>query len=329
MISKLLSLGAAIFLLSACACSAKPSLALIRSIPLPDVRGRIDHFAMDAQNQRLFLAALGNGTVEVVDLTAARRTYTITNFSTPQGLAYVSEANRLFIANGGNGTVQMLDGTSFKTLKTIGQLPDSDNVRYDPKAGLIYVGYGDGALSIIGATNGELIASIPLAGHPESFQLEQNGNRIFVNVPDANQIAVVDRDKRAVITTWPMTKFHSNFPMALDESNHRLFIGCRHPARLLVLDTATGMEVSSAEISGDTDDVFYDAARKRLYLSCGEGFIDVLDQKTPNAYQLREKIPSRAGARTSFFSPELKQFYLAVPQHGKKEAEIQVYKEAN
>jgi DNA-binding beta-propeller fold protein YncE len=286
--------------------------ALVKTIPLPDVRGRIDHFAMDTQGQRLFMAALGNDTVEVIDLMAGRRIHTIGDCSTPQGLAYVPGINRLFIANGGSGTVNMLDGMDFKVLKRLGDLPDADNVRYDAKAGLIYVGDGDGELTVIGATNGEFVAKIPLAGHPESFQLEKNGNRIFVNVPDANQIAVVDRDKRAIITTWPMEKFRSNFPMALDEANHRLFVGCRHPARLVVLDTANGRKISDVEISGDTDDVFYDASLKRIYASCGGGFIDVINQRDPDKYELWNRIPTVSGARTSFFSPEQKEFYLAV-----------------
>lgn len=288
------------------------ALSLVKTIPLSDVRGRIDHFALDAKGQRLFVAALGNDTVEVIDLSAGKRLYSIGDCSTPQGVAFVSGANRLFIANGGSGTVKMLDGADFKTLKSIGDLPDADNVRYDANAGLIYVGYGGGALAVIGATNGELITSIKLAGHPESFQLEKSGNRIFVNVPDENQITVVDREKRAVIATWPMKEYRSNFPMALDEANHRLFVGCRHPARLVVLDTANGREVSNVEIASDTDDVFYDADRKQVYVSCGGGFIDVIAQREADKYELRERIPTVSGARTSFLSPNRNEFYLAV-----------------
>lgn len=287
-------------------------LALIQTIPLPDVRGRIDHFALDVQGRRLFMAALGNDTVEVFDLAPAKRLRTIGSCSTPQGLVYVPGANRLFIANGGSGSVQMLDGTNFSVLKTLEHLPDADNVRHDAKAGLIYVGYGDGALAVIGATNGELVATIPLAGHPESFQLEQDGSRIFVNVPDARQIAVVDRHQRAVIATWPMKEFHSNFPMALDEKNHRLFVGCRSPARLVVLDTATGKPVTDMKISSDTDDVFYDASRKRIYVSCGGGTIDVIEQRDADRYELRERIATVSGARTSFFAAERSELYLAV-----------------
>lgn len=325
MARKYLSLCVAILLGYVVSCFATAALTLFKTIPLPDVRGRIDHFALDAKDKKLFVAALGNDTVEVIDLAADQRIQTIGNCSTPQGLVYVPGANRLFIANGGNGTVNMFDGTTFKILKTIDNLPDADNMRYDARSGLIYVGYGDGGLAVIGLTNGELVAKIPLAGHPESFELETNGNRIFVNVPDANQIAVVDREGRAVIATWPMEKFHSNYPLALDEANHRLFVGCRSPARLVVLDTKSGKIVTDVEIPGDPDDVFYDAGRKRIYVSCGAGFIDIFDQQDVDKYMLRERISTRAGARTSFFSPELNQLYLAVPRHGGREAEIRVY----
>jgi YVTN family beta-propeller protein len=288
------------------------SLTLIKTVPLPDVRGRIDHFALDAEGQRLFVAALGNDTVEVIDLGTGKRLHTIGHCSTPQGVAFATAENRLAVANGGSGSVKILDATSFQTLQSIDNLPDADNARYDAKPGLFYVGHSDGALAVIRATNGELIANIKLAGHPESFQLEQNGNRIFVNVPDAGQVAVVDRDQRAVVATWPMEKFHGNFPMALDETNHRLFVGCRHPARLVVLDTTTGKHMGDVEISSDTDDLFYDAGRKLIYASCGGGFIDVIEQRNADSYELRERIATVSGARTSFFRPERGELYLAV-----------------
>jgi len=302
------------------------ALVFVKTIPLPEVRGRIDHFALDAESQRLFVAALGNDTVEVIDVSANRRIHSIGECSTPQGVAFVSGANRLFIANGGSGKVKMLDGANYRTLKSIGDLPDADNMRYDAKAGLIYVGYGDGTLAVIGATNGELIASIKLAGHPESFQLEKAGQRIFVNVPDANQVAVVDREKRAVIATWPMGKFHSNFPMALDESNHRLFAGCRHPARLVVLDTADGRIVDDVSIASDTDDVFYDTNRRQIYVSCGGVFIDVIGQRDADHYPLLEQVPTSAGARTSYYAEAQDKLYLAVRAGTfSNRAEIRVY----
>jgi hypothetical protein len=155
--------------------------------------------------------------------------------------------------------------------------------------------------------------------------LEKKGNRIFANVPDAKQIAVIDREKRQVTGTWPMKEFQANFPMSLDEPNHRLFVGCRKPARLVVLDTASGKTIADLEISGDTDDLFYDAKRKRVYVSCGEGFIDIVEQTSPDTYKQLTRIPSASGARTSFFSPDLDRYYLAVPDRENQKAEIRVY----
>lgn len=282
------------------------ALTLVKTIPLPDVRGRIDHFALDGQGQRLFVAALGNDTVEVLDLASGKRIQTIGNCSEPQGVAFAPSENRLLIANGGSGVVKILDGTSLQPLQEIKNLPDADNARY--ANGKFYVGYGDGALAIIDATNGGMIANIQLDGHPESFQLERNGPRIFVNVPDSKEIEVMDRVERKVIGKTNV-EFGGNFPMALDEPNHRLFIGCRSPARLLVLDTKTFRTIGETKISSDTDDVFYDAKRKLIYVSCGGGTIDVIDA---NNYQLRERIPTASGARTSFFAPERNEFFLAV-----------------
>lgn len=301
------------------------ALTLVKTIPLPDVRGRIDHFAFDAQHQRLFVAALGNDTVEVVDLAAGKRVRTIGDCSEPQGVAFAPAENVLLIANGGSGEVKILDATSFRALHEIKDLSDADNARYAD--GLFYVGYSDG-LAVIRANNGELVANIKLPGHPESFQLEQKGNRIFVNIPDARQVAVIDRDKREVIATWQVEKLEGNFPMALDETDHRLFIGCRRPVPwLFIMDTANGNLVKVHRISGDVDDVFYDAQRKRIYASCGEGFVDVIDQRAGDDYETCGHIATASGARTSFFSPERNELYLAVRAgmvSGK--AELRVFK---
>ncbi len=288
------------------------ALTLLKTIPLPDVRGRIDHFAIDIKGQRLFMAALGNDTVEVIDLAAGKRIHTISGCSEPQGLAYLPAKNRLVIANGSSGEVKILDANSFTAIKTITGLPDADNVRYDEKSDLVYVGYGDGALAMIRADAAEKIGEIKLDGHPESFQLERSGNRIFVNVPEAGHIAVIDRVAGKVTATWPMSKFHANFPMALDEANHRLFVGCRRPARLVVFDTTTGKQVADTEIAGDTDDLFYDAEHKQIFISCGAGSIDIVEQQSADSYKLRAHIPTESGARTSFYSPERGELYLAV-----------------
>jgi DNA-binding beta-propeller fold protein YncE len=303
------------------------SFKLEKTIPLEKVKGRIDHLAVDVGGQRLFVAALGNDTVEVVDLKSGKRIQSLSGFAEPQGIAYVPEFNKLFVANGSDGTVRILDGQSFKSIDTVPVGDDADNVRYNEKAKQIYVGYGEGGLAVIDARGNTMVADIKLPAHPESFRLETNGSRIFVNLPGADEIAVVDRDKRMVVETWPLKEAKANFPMVLDEANHRLFVGCRRPARMLTIDTSSGKVVGNVEISGDTDDLFYDAKRQRVCVSCGAGYVDVIEEAGASPGKLREHISTVGGARTSFFSPELDEFYLAVRAGMfSGNAEIRVYR---
>jgi len=298
-------------------------LRLVQTIPLPGVSGRIDHMAVDAARQRLFLAALGNGSLEVVDLGKGAVAKSIGNLREPQGIAYAAGQDKLFVACGGDGACKVFDGKSLERVKDVRLGEDADNVRYDEKARRVYV--GDTGLAILDATSYNHISDIRLAAHPESFQLERNGPRIFVNVPRAGHVAVVDRDKGVVTATWPLKDAGANFPMALDETHHRLFIGCRKPAKLLALDTADGKLAASLPIDGDTDDVFHDAARQRIYVSCGAGLINVIQQTDADNYRIIAKIPTAAGARTSLFVPALDRFYVAVPRRGAQPAEIRVF----
>jgi DNA-binding beta-propeller fold protein YncE len=300
-------------------------LRLVKTIPLPNVEGRIDHMAADVKGQRLFVAALGNNTLEVVDLRAGRRVYTLGGLREPQGVAFAPDLNRIFVANGQGEGCDVYDGSTFKLIQNIPLGGDHDNVRYDPASKQIVVGYGNGALAFLDAATGKNLGKLLLRGHPESFQMEKKGRRIFLNVPPSSQIVVVDRRTRALIDIWPINTAQANFPMALDETNHRLFVGCRNPARLLVYDTQTGREIASLPISGDTDDIFYDAARKRLYLSCGAGSLDVIRQTDADHYAVVEKMPTAAGARTSLFVPALDRLFVAIPQRGAQRAEIRVY----
>lgn len=305
-------------------------LVLDKTIPLEKVEGRIDHLTADVAGQRLFVAALENNTVEVLDLKAGRRLQSLPGFAEPQGIAFVPELDRIFVANGQDGTCRILDGQSFKTLYSVPCGEDADNVRYEPSARRIYVGCGSssGALVVLDAKTGARLADIKLAGHPESFRLETIGRRIFVNVPQAEHIAVVDRENGRVTETWPLQGAKANFPLILDEANHRLFVGCRNPARLLVFDTSApgGRLVASATISRDTDDLFFDARKKLIYVSCGQGALDVMEQANADTYKKVQSLPTAAGARTSLFVPELKILCLAVPHRGAQSAEIRVFK---
>jgi DNA-binding beta-propeller fold protein YncE len=315
-------------LVAAPSIQAQESFSLVATIPLPGVKGRFDHFAVDAKGGRLFVAALGNDTLEILDLRAARRLKSIEKILMPTGVVYLADRDRIGVASGNAGAFEMFDGAAYALASSVSSLDDADNVRWDATTRRVYVGYGEGALAVIdvGGASPKTIGSVPLPAHPESFQLESNGSRIFVNTPGAESIQVIDRTIQKVVATWPLSELGANFPMALDEDEARLFVGCRKPPTLLVLDTASGKRVTQVPICGDTDDLFYDRARKRIYVSCGEGFIDVIDERSPDVYELHEHIPTRAGARTSFYSVESDALYLAVPQRESHDAEIRVYR---
>lgn len=305
--------------------AADESLTLVRTIDLPRVEGRIDHLGFDAANQRLYVAALGNNTVEVLDVKAGTHLKSLPGFREPQGIAVAADAKVVAVANGQGEGVQFLSADDWRPGAMVRLGDDSDNVRYDVAAKRVYVGYESGALAAIDPRTAGVLGQAKLAGHPESFQLERSGSRIFVNVPTANQIAVVDRTSMKVAATWPVRTAKANFPMALDESNHRVFIGCRRPAKALVFDTATGKEISSFDIVGDTDDLFYDSARKRLYVSGGEGYVDVIQDLGGNRFSRIAHIATAPGARTSLFVAEQNRLYLAVPHRGNQKSEVRVY----
>lgn len=300
-------------------------LVFVRGIELPRVEGRVDHLALDSRGEKLFVAALGNNTVEVVDVKNGVHLKSLPGFREPQGIANVPDSKVIAVANGQGEGVQLVGADDYRFGKVISLGEDSDNVRYDPTATRLYVGYGSGALAAIGPTDGKVLGRVKLAGHPESFQLERTGPLIYVNVPTAGHIAVVDRNALKVTATWPVSGARSNYPMALDEANRRMFIGCRKPAKVLVYDTTSGKEIGAFDIVGDTDDMFLDAKRQRLYVAGGEGFIDVLDARAPATLTRVARISTAAGARTALFAPEKRQLYLAVPHRGAQRAEIRVY----
>ena len=303
---------------------ANEPLKLEKTIQLPDVQGRIDHMSLDVKGQRLFVSALGNNTVEVIDLKAGKRANTISGLKEPQGVLYVPGSGRLYVASSKDGTVKIFDATQLKLLKTVEYSNDADNLRYDSSRERIYVGFGDGALGELDS-DGKKIGEIKLDSHPESFQLEKNSARIYVNLPKSRKIAVLDREKGTVLTTWGTGMSFNNYPMALDEQNHRLFVVTRLPARLLVMDTSSGKTVQTLSAVGDCDDVFYDQSRKRIYASGGEGAISVFEQQDADHYKEVGRIATVKGARTSFFSLDLSRLYLAVRRQGSSPAMIQVF----
>jgi DNA-binding beta-propeller fold protein YncE len=322
---RLILTAATLGLLSFQATSSPAPFTPVGTIDLPGVEGRIDHLAVDMVAQRLFVAALGNNTVEVLDLKSGKHLKSLPGFKEPQGIAVVPEARLVAVANGQGEGVQFIDAGDFHLTKAVRLGDDSDNVRYDLTAKRVFVGFGSGALGAVSPADSKVLGQAKLSGHPESFQLEQSGSRAFVNVPTANQIAVVDRTAMRVIATWPVVSAKANFPMALDEANHRVFVGCRRPAKTLIYDTTTGRESGSFDIVGDTDDLFFDATRKRLYVTGGEGYLDVFQEEDANRFARVGHIATAAGARTSLFVPEQGRLYVAVPHRGAQKAEIRIY----
>ena len=303
---------------------------LTGAIPLPNVKGRIDHFAFDPTHNRLFVSALGNNTEEIIGIGAQTVVHTISGVPTPQGVAYSPETNRLFVGSD-EGKLHVYDGTTFNLITTIDFGDDVDNLRYDATEKRLYVGYGDektGAIGVVdAATNKRLDDVAKLGVHPESFQLSASSRIIYVNLPDLKQIAVIDRGTHSV-TRWPLT-FESNFPMALDEADHRLFVATRTPALLAVFDTSSGRLVATLPTVQDSDDLYYDSARKRVYVSGGEGYISVFQQDDADHYKLLAKIQTALGARTAGYFGKgrkgLDRLYLAVPARADHGAEVWIY----
>ena len=306
--------------------SQTPSSSLMQlesKIPLGDVSGRIDHMAVDLPRRRLFVAELGNDTVGVVDLNEQKVQHVITGLKEPQGVGYVPSSDTLFVANGGDGSVLLFRGADYAAAGRIDLGDDADNIRVDSASNRVYVGYGGGALAVIDpATNGK-IADIPLQAHPESFQLARSDRRIFVNVPKAREIAVVDRFTSKQTASWPIDS-GSNFPMALDESSGRLFVGFRNPPQLRVFSTTEGRAIAAVDGCGVTDDLFFDAKRKRVYLSCGDGYLDVFEAQG-DGYRRSAHIPTIAGARTSLSIPELDRLFVAARANPGEPAALWVF----
>jgi DNA-binding beta-propeller fold protein YncE len=294
-------------------------------IAMPGVKGRIDHFGVDAKRHRLYVAALGNDTLEVLDTGARKRERSLDGFGEPQGIVHVAQTNRVFVANGSSNRVDILDAESLVLLGHVNGLEDADNVRYDARARKVYVGYGSGALRALDAMTGAPSGDIELPGHPESFQLEDKGARIFVNVPTAGKVVVVDRAKQAVVGSWSVPAA-ANFPMALDETGRRLFVGTRAPALLLVYDIDSGHVVAKLPIGGDTDDLFFDATTKRIYVVCGEGRIEVLRQDDPDHYVSEGAVKTASRARTGLLVSEDDTLYVAAPASGGSPARVLAYK---
>jgi len=300
-------------------------LQLETKIPLGEVRGRIDHMAVDLKRQRLFVAELGNDSVGIVDLQKRELIRELPGLKAPQGVGYEPTTDMLYVANAGDGSLRLFEGGDYKTTGRIELGGDADNIRVDAAAKRVFIGYGSGGLALIDPSTRNKVGDISLRAHPESFQIDPDTSQIFVNVPDARGIAVVDRVSEKQIAKWPMANRSANFPMALDHVHRRILVTFRAPAELGVFSMTDGKLVATIDTCGDADDLFIDPRRARVYVSCGAGFLDVLEAKEAT-YRRIARIPTVSGARTSLFIPEMDRLVVAVRASSREPAAIWVYR---
>jgi len=313
----------------------KHPLRLVQTIPLPNVKGRLDHIHVDVKGKRLFVAGLENGTFEVVDLKAGKWLQSITGFKKAQGALFVPELNKLFLASGDDGMVRVFRGDTLELLDSIHLEPGPNRVVYEPKSKLVYVGYGGkdagkdyGEVGIIDARQDKHVADIKVVAHPSEILLDKSGSTLFVFSSAANRLLVIDASKREVVSTWSVTSEHPG-DAAFDEATSRLFAGTRTPPEVVVMDSKSGKEVAHLPTAEGMDGVYFDARRKRVYVSGGRGlpvgFAFIYQQKDADHYETIGKISTKGGAGTSFWSPELDRYYVAAPKSDNEEAAILVY----
>lgn len=300
-------------------------LHLSKTIPL-HVTGRIDHMDINLQDRILYVAALGNNSVEVVDLKDGSIIHTIKDLNEPQGVCYIPQHHEIFIANGGNGDCYFYNAHNFEKTVAIHLGADADDVRYDSATHELYVGYGSGGIAIIDADTHQQTGDIKLPGHPESFQIDTQFKRLYVNVPDAHMVGAIDLTTMQLIHQWKKSAPTGNFPMAIDIKRQRLFIGYRHPATLRVLNGTTGEEIARSSMAGDADDIYYDNGMAEVFVSGGDGHISIFQLAGADTYKQIANIGTVAGARTSLLIPELKLFVVAARAASGKTANLLVYR---
>jgi hypothetical protein len=291
--------------------AAGPELPLVleATIKLPNVSGRVDHMAVDIGRKRLFVAELGNNTVDVIDIEARKPIHRINGLSEPQGVGYAAKADIVLVADGGDGTVRFFHGEDLAPAGSIALGDDADSVHIDPSYGLAVVGFGNGGLAVIDPSSRAVLARVLLGAHPEGFQIDPTDHSAFINVPDARQIAIVDLSARRAVDTWAVPSARANFPMALDPDRALLATVFRSPPLLVLLNRRSGARIAQAAACGDADDVFFDAVRHRIYVSCGSGEVAVFLVEAAAVHAL-PSVKTASGARTSLFVPEMDRLFV-------------------
>lgn len=314
---------------------ASQPLRLVQTISMPNLKGRLDHMYVDTAGKRLFVAGLENGTVEVIDLGAGKWMRSIPGFKKPQGILFLPKLKKLFVASGDDAMLRVFSGDTLDLIESVKLEPGPNRLVYQPKSKVVYVGYGGkdagkdyGEVGIIDALKNRHSGDIKVAAHPSELLLDKSGNTLFVFISAANELQVVNTKKGQLVSTWRVSSEHPG-DAAFDEVTSRLFIGIHTPAEMIVMDSESGKEIAHLPTAEGMDGVYFDAKRKRVYVSGGRdlqaGFVYVYQQKDADHYTTMGKIPTRAGAGTSFWSPERDRYYVAAPAIGDQPAEILVY----
>lgn len=301
-------------------------LPVKKVIPLPGVMGRIDHMDVNLKDQVIYIGALENNTLEAVSLKVGKVIHSIAGLDEPQGVCYIPQTDEIFVANGGSGDCYFYHAANFKKISTIHLGSDADDVRYDSTTQRIYVAYGSGGIAIIDARNHDKVGDIKLPSHPEGFQIDKRNGLLYVNLPKSNVIGVVDISKLKLVSEWNKNDGRGNFPMAIDSEGNKLFVGYRHPATLVIIDTKTGKRIVAEKLTDDADDLFYDDGNNRLYASCGGGYVNIFQLLGENHFKQIANVSTRKGARTSLLIPSLNLFVVCEPANSGHEADLMVYK---
>jgi len=304
--------------------SGNPPLVLERTIPLSG-DGRIDHMALDARRHRLFVAELGSGALEAIDLDSGRSLARITGLRAPQGVGYLPAVDEVVVASGGDGSVRLLKATDLSQVNVVSLGDDADDVRVT-SSGEVIVGYGAGGLARIEPSTGKVLSEVSFGAHPEGFSLDERRRLIFANVPDRREIAVLDLNTQQLGRSWDLGFRFANFPMALDATDGVVAVVFRVPSRIALFDETTGSSVARAGACADADDVYFDERRSRLYVSCGKGRVDTFTLAAGRRLVALRSTDSRTGARTSAYSTDLDRLYVAAPSQGGRPAALLVYR---
>lgn len=333
-----LVLGLVLLIVPRSSSQEKAPLRLMQTISLPGVTRRWDHFGVDLKGNRLFVASEEDPAVEIFDLKTNKHLRALTDFKEPHNVLVFPERNEIFVVDGEASEIKILKYDSYELTGRVGLTIDADPIAYDSATGYLYVVNGGREahtpyclISVVDTKSGKKLADMMLeTNRLESMAIENSTSRLFVNMTGVDKIGVVDRNKRAVVATWPITAGEQNVPMQYDEARHRLFVVTRKPSRLVVVNTDTGKEVTSVPVAEYADDLAYDTPHHRLYVACGglqgaQGAVSVIEQRDADNYQVVATIPTKPGAKTARLVPELNRYYVGVPGTAKDAPQILVF----